>query len=146
MAHIPERWDGVNQWYFVTVVTLHREPIFREAAPCRMLMAAFKEARQYYEFRLAALVIMHDHWHGLIRPDNGVVIEQVVVAVKKNVLRGMNRFRNTIWQTQFLDHRIRNERDFAQHVEYIRMNPVKHEYVAAPEAYEWCFIHPRPFG
>jgi len=38
----------------------------------------------------------------------------------------------TIWQTRFLDHRIRDEDDFMHHVEYIRLNPVKHGYVTAP--------------
>ena len=45
-----------------------------------------------------------------------------------------------------LDHRIRNEKDFNQHVEYIRMNPVKHGYIQETQEWRWCFIHQRPFG
>ena len=145
MAHIPERWDGPNQWYFVTIVTQDRRPVLADATACGYLKHAFHEVHPYYPFRLAALVILPDHWHGLILPDQGCVIEQVVGAVKRNVLQALG-VKTSFWQTRFLDHRIRNEQDFAQHVEYIRMNPVKHGYTPTPEVYPWCFIHPRPFG
>jgi hypothetical protein len=32
------------------------------------------------------------------------------------------------------------------HVEYIRLNPVKHGFVSDPEVYGWCFIHKNTFG
>jgi putative transposase len=165
MAHIPERWDGPDYWYFVTVVTLHRQPVFAEESACRSLQNAFQETHRFYPFRLAALVILPDHWHGLIRPGTGktrtagtqprptsssisqsVTIEQVVGAVKRNVLRDLRAKRRSIWQARFLDHRIRDEKDFLHHLEYIRLNPVKHEYVSEPDEYEWCFIHKIPFG
>jgi len=75
-----------------------------------------------------------------------VVIEQVVGAVKRIVLRDIEIKGASIWQTRFLDHRIRNEKDFQQHIEYIRSNPVKHGYVTEPDRYGWLFIHNRPFG
>ena len=180
MSRIPERWDGIGHWYFVTVVTLRRQPVFADESACRILQNAFREAHRYHPFRLAALVILPDHWHALIRPglrnsteagtqprptmvcsDIGnadeeetqprpavrpVVIEEVVGAVKRNVLRDMQVKGSTIWQTRFLDHRIRDEDDFLQHLEYIRFNPIKHGYVTEPDHYEWCFIHHRPFG
>ena len=34
-----------------------------------------------------------------------------------------------IWQRRFWEHVIRNEEDYARHVEYIHYNPVKHGYV-----------------
>ena len=170
MPHIPERWDGSGCWYFVTVITLRRQPVFAVESACQILQNAFHEAHRYYPFRLAALVILPDHWHALIRPgirkaakaemlpSGGmqpsagtqprptVVIEQVVGAVKKNVLRDLPMKSSTIWQARFLDHRIRDEDDFLQHLEYIRLNPLKHGYVTEPDQYGWCFIHNRPFG
>jgi len=137
MSHIPERWDGLDFWYFVTVVTHRRQPVFAGESACTILQKAFHEAYHHYPFRLAALVILPDHWHALIRPGNPkpavaksqpptgaqpeaeerarstrVVIEQVVGAVKRNVLRDLQVKCPSIWQTRFLDHRIRNEEDF----------------------------------
>ena len=71
--------------------------------------------------------------------------EQVVGAVKRIVLRDLD-CEKSIWQTRFLDNRIRNEEDFMTHVEYIRFNPEKHGVVDDRDQYEWCFIHARPFG
>jgi putative transposase len=148
MANIPERWDGPNQWYFVTAVTKDREPIFQEKSECLTFQQAFHEVHSYYPFRLAGLVILADHWHGLIRPPSGVVIETVVGAIKQNMLQKIwaHQNRPTIWQARFLDHRIRDMEDFVYHLEYIRLNPVKHGYVKNPEEYVWCFLHKHPFG
>ena len=40
-----------------------------------------------------------------------------------------------IWQKRFWEHQIRDDVDFARHVEYIHYNPVKHGHVASP--FEW---------
>ncbi len=110
-----------------------------------MLQQSFKQVHLYYPFRLADLVIIPDHWHGLIRPGKDVVIEQVVGNVKRNLLNYLNLTR-TIWQHRFLDHRIRNGDDFSFHCEYIRLNPKKHGMVEEGKDYKWLFLHPRPFG
>lgn len=145
MAHIPERWDGPNQWYFVTIITKHRRLVFANPTACEALKDAFHETHHYYRFRLAALVILPEHWHGLIRPKTGAVIEDVVGAVKRNTLKRLGK-KTTFWHPRFLDHRIRDERDFENHVQYIRGNPVKHGLVETPETYPWLFFHARPFG
>lgn len=106
---------------------------------------SFREAHTHYGFRLAAFVILPDHWHALIRPVVGVVIEQVVGAVKKVVLRDLSA-QSTIWQPRFLDRRVRNEEEFWFYYGYIQMNPKKHGYVNEGEDYKWLFIHPKPFG
>ena len=36
---------------------------------------------------------------------------------------------STIWQRRFWEHQIRDENDFARHVDYIHFNPVKHGHV-----------------
>jgi putative transposase len=42
-----------------------------------------------------------------------------------------------IWQRRFWEHTIRDERDYAAHVDYIHFNPVKHGLVA--EARAWTY-------
>jgi putative transposase len=34
-----------------------------------------------------------------------------------------------LWQRRFWEHTIRNENDFARHVDYVHFNPVKHGLV-----------------
>ncbi len=33
------------------------------------------------------------------------------------------------WQKRFMDHRVRDEEDYLQHLEYMRLNPYKHQWV-----------------
>ena len=33
------------------------------------------------------------------------------------------------WQRRFLEHAIRNDRDYATHMDYLHFNPVKHGWV-----------------
>lgn len=147
MAKIYQRWDGRNQWYFVTPAIKRREPFFKSEKHCELFQKTFKEVRKHHQFRMAGLAILPDHWHAMICPMPPVVVETVVGAVK---LRFLNRIwqdgkRHSIWQSRFLDRRIRNEEDFWFHMEYLRTNAVKHGYVSKPEDYPWIFIHKNPF-
>jgi len=50
-------------------------------------------------------------------------------------------------QPRFMDHRIRNEDDYFQHIQYMRLNPYKHESVKnEEEAWRWWFVHQNPFA
>jgi len=47
------------------------------------------------------------------------------------------RFAHAVWQRRFWEHQIRDDRDFAAHVDYIHYNPVKHGYVKSPREWEY---------
>jgi putative transposase len=51
---------------------------------------------------------------------------------KRERLTAVRKARNErgIWQRRFWEHMIRNEADYARHVEYCYINPVKHGLVA----------------
>ncbi len=83
MPAIPPRWNGPNQWYFVTVITHKRQSLFTDTDSCEILKHAFPEERKHHHFRLAGLVILAHHWHALIRPHDGCVIETIVGNIKK---------------------------------------------------------------
>jgi putative transposase len=42
-----------------------------------------------------------------------------------------------VWQRRYWEHLIRDERDYARHVDYIHYNPVKHGYVS--RAADWPY-------
>ena len=46
-----------------------------------------------------------------------------------------------IWQRRFWEHSIRDEKDYALHVNYIHYNPVKHRYVLNPIDWKYSSIH-----
>ena len=43
-----------------------------------------------------------------------------------------------VWQEGFAEHEIRDQDDYASHVHYIDMNPVKAGLVSEPEKYLFC--------
>jgi putative transposase len=49
--------------------------------------------------------------------------------------------RRGVWQRHFWEHLIRDPRDFEHHVDYIHYNPVKHEHVTCPHAWEYSSFH-----
>ena len=46
-----------------------------------------------------------------------------------------------IWQRRFWEHQIWDERDFAQHVDYVHYNPVSHGLVMAPKDWVYSSFH-----
>ena len=46
-----------------------------------------------------------------------------------------------IWQRRFLEHAIRNERDYAAHVDYVYINPLKHGLVREVRAWPYSSFH-----
>ena len=101
--------------------------------------------RTVRSFRLAALTVLPDHWHAVLYPRPPQRIEDIVGAVKQRMwhcLREQRPGLARIWQPRFLDHRIRDEADFARHVFYIRENPGKHEAYRIPGRVA-VDVHPR---
>lgn len=46
-----------------------------------------------------------------------------------------------VWQRRFWEHHIRDEADYAAHVRYCHMNPVKHGFVERPEDWPYSSVH-----
>lgn len=45
------------------------------------------------------------------------------------------------WQKRFWDHLIRDDRDYANHIDYIHLNPLKHGLVKDPRDWPWTSLH-----
>ena len=67
---------------------------------------------------------------------NGAVGRNVSTVGWNPTLRSPSKIQKGdagIWQRRFWDHHIRDKADFAAHVRYCWINPVKHGFVARPE-------------
>ena len=65
-------------------------------------------------------VINHVLLDTLVAPTISVVINQMKGYVSKQI-------GYSFWQKSFIDHIIRNERDYIEHYTYIENNPIKWE-------------------
>ena len=82
---------------------------------------------------------MPDHFHALIGlGDSGKSLGEICGAFKSISTRAYWRWhQGKLWQRQFFDHIVRNEKDFFETMEYIRQNPVRRGLVRA--ANEWGY-------
>jgi len=66
------------------------------------------------------------------------VSQQCSENVQRNISDSRTKRRESgLWQRRFWEHRIRDERDFEAHVNYVHYNPVKHGYVK--EVKDWPY-------
>jgi putative transposase len=117
---------------FVTIVTHGRNPWLESDTNVARLLEAIRWAKTKYPFRHLAHVILPDHLHWLFLPEDVGRYPELVGAIKRDTTWRMKEAGLTgpFWQHRFYDHVIRDDEDFARHLDYIHYNPVKHGYAA----------------
>jgi REP-associated tyrosine transposase len=131
--------------YFFTVALLDRRSrlLVEQASALRDCV---REARRSRPFDIDALVVLPDHLHAVwTLPTGDDDYSGRLRAIKslfsgRVVKAGVDVPRNAkgeyaLWQRRYWEHTVRDERDFARHVDYIHFNPVKHELVK--RAVDW---------
>lgn len=121
--------------YFFTVVTARRRRILTHAASITLLRQAFRHVRQRHPFHIDAVVVLPDHLHCVwtLPPecsDFSLRWQQIKRYFSTHIDAQL-----PCWQKRFWEHRIRDERDYANHLDYIHYNPVKHGYVTRAQAW-----------
>ena len=139
--------------YFLTIAVADRSAgalLVREIDALRTALAWVKERRP---FHIDAMVVLPDHLHALWTLPVGDADYSTRISLFKakfsrsiaetesiSSSRRMKRERG-VWQRRFHEHTIRDERDFARHVDYIHFNPVKHRWAAKPVDWVHSSIH-----
>jgi putative transposase len=114
--------------------------------------AAFRAGRRERPFAIDAIVILPDHLHSIFtlppgdadfsgrwRRIKGHFSNQVIAAGAAIKRRPNGEY--ALWQRRFWEHTIRNEDDFARHVDYIHFNPVKHGLVSRVRDWPYSSLH-----
>jgi putative transposase len=117
------------------------------------LHASMEAVKHRHPFDMDALVILPDHLHAiwtLPAQDDGYPTRWMLIksgfsrklptGKPRRVSRVLKGERG-IWQRRYWEHLIRDEQDFARHVDYIHYNPVKHGYVLRPADWPHSSIH-----
>ncbi|MCE1182700.1 MAG: transposase [Rhodocyclales bacterium] len=132
--------------FFFTLVTAGRRPILASSAAVATLRQAFQTVRQSRPFEINAAVIMPDHLHCIwtLPPDDGDFATRwrliktwftkhctPALRSEPDPARAAKR-EQALWQHRYWEHQLRDESDFARHVDYIHYNPVKHGLAASP--------------
>ena len=114
---------------------------------------AYAKTIKHHAFILDAMVVLPDHVHMIITlPPDSNDYATIVASLKSQFSRQINKTEiitssrqakreRGIWQRRFWEHRIRDEIDYQNHMDYIHYNPVKHGYVANPQDWQYSTLH-----
>jgi putative transposase len=126
--------------FFFTLVTQGRRPVFSSAQAVETLRGAFRSVRASRPFEIAAMVVMPDHLHCIwILPPGDADFPTRWRLIKTWVTKhsGAAGRAQAVWQPRYWEHQIRDDADFARHLDYIHYNPVKHGLAASPMAWPY---------
>ena len=135
--------------YFFTVVTADRAPIFQSPVAVSCLRASFRAVLPRHPFSIDAMVVLPDHVHciwTLPNEDDDYsrrwrLIKTAFTKHFQGLPEVTAQVRQSVWQKRFWEHTIRDERDFARHVDYIHFNPVKHGWVSRVADWPYSSFH-----
>ncbi|MDR2220240.1 MAG: transposase [Methylobacillus sp.] len=103
-----------------------------------VLRAAFRQTRERHLFAIDAIVVLPDHLHTIwTLPEHDTDFPTRWRLIKSEFSRHLPdtgkvspsraaKGERGIWQRRYWEHTLRDETDFARHMDYIHINPVKH--------------------
>lgn len=143
--------------YFFTLVTHRRQPILCNKDVRIALRRAIKQTQVKYPFTIDAWVLLPDHFHCIwTLPEGDADFSTRWALIKRRVSlscasdykqpqylsdSGKKHRESTLWQRRFWEHKIRDQNDFNQHLDYIHYNPVKHKLCVNPSQWEYSTFH-----
>ena len=147
--YIRPRAPGATIFFTVTLAERGSDLLVREIDRLRGAVVATRRERP---FAVDAWVVLPDHMHCVWTLPEGdrdfptrwrLIKSRFSRGLPKGPLRASHvaRMERGIWQRRYWEHHIRNAEDYAAHVQYCWHNPVKHGFVACPEAWPYSSIH-----
>jgi putative transposase len=105
-----------------------------------LLRAAVAETMRRAPFAVDAWVVLPEHMHCIwTLPPGDDDYSGRWREVKKFFSRRVPEER--VWQPRFWEHTVRDERDYAVHVDYVHFNPVKHGLVERVADWRFSSFH-----
>jgi len=125
--------------YFVTIVAEKRRKIFLDQRVAKSTLDCLLHLRQEMGFKLYVYCLMPDHFHALLGIGQSTKsLGQICGAFKSLSTRAFWQwYEGKLWQRQFFDHITRNEQDFLESFNYIKLNPVRKGLVKTPD--QWPY-------
>ncbi len=91
-------------------------------------------------YTLAAIVVMPDHVHLLLKPKPEFALSRIMKGIKGVSARQINQLRGltgTVWQDESWDRIVRDAAEFEEKLQYMADNPVKAGLAKVIEEYPY---------
>ena len=146
------RADVTGGTYFFTVNLAERKRMLL-VDHIDVLRTVMQKLKSRHPFHIDAMVVLPDHLHAvwaLPEGDADYPIRWTLIkagfsrCLPKDERRNRSRIakgERGIWQRRYWEHLIRDERDYARHVDYIHYNPVKHGLVKCVKDWPHSTFH-----
>lgn len=108
------------------------------------LRDAVRAVRKKRPFQIDAWVVLPEHMHCVwTLPEGDADYPGRWRAIKTVFSYSLRRsgMSERIWQSRYWEHTIRDERDFAVHINYVHLNPYKHGYVTRVQDWPFSSFH-----
>jgi putative transposase len=144
-----------SRTYFLTMNAWSGRSLFQVHRFCYLLLSTLQNYREQQKFQIHEFVLMPNHVHLLLTPAADFTLERSVQLIKGGFSFRVAReaeFRGEVWQRSYVDHRIRDSRDYSFHREYIHQNPVRARLASVPAEYQFSsanslhILDPAPLG
>jgi putative transposase len=137
-------------FFFTVTLTDRRSKLLVDRVD--LLRSALRTARQERPFDIDAVVILPEHLHAIFTlPPNDSDFSGRWRRIKGHFsgalidasteLKRRSNGSLAVWQRRFWEHTIRDEGDYARHVDYIHFNPVKHGLVQRVRDWPYSSFH-----
>ena len=139
--------------YFFTVNLLERSGNDLLTRQIDHLRDAVRNVRDAHPFKIDSWVVLPDHMHCVIQlpeDDSDFTLrwrlikagfsKSLPLTERRSAVR-MRRGERGIWQRRFWEHLVRDEADYAAHMDYVHFNPVKHGLVQRVVDWPYSTFH-----
>ena len=139
--HNPPHFFVAGTLYMLTGAIYGKAPLMISDQRKEEWQDAFHEAAKIYGWQIVAWVVLHNHYHAIVRsPEDASNLSRFVNSYHKYTARKWNhedgmRGRKVWWN--YWDTCIRSEHDYCSRLKYVFWNAVKHGLVERPEEYDF---------
>ena len=152
MPNYRRAWRLGGTWFF-TVNLLECHGNDRLIRHIDLLRQAVRVVKRSHPFGIYAWVVLPDHLHCVIELPEGdsdfalrwrlikLLFSRALPKTERLSAVRQRRGERGIWQRRYWEHLIRDERDFAAHMDYVHINPLKHGLVRAVRDWPYSTFH-----
>jgi putative transposase len=138
---------------FFFTVNLAERPLRLLTEHIDELRNAFRKVRRQHPFTIDAMVVLPDHLRSVWSLPEGDADSATRWRLIKSIfspglpaderISGSRAAKGErgIWQRRYWEHAVRDDSDFARHVDYVHINPVKHGLVARVRDWPFSSFH-----
>ena len=143
-GHHPPHIYVDDTWYFITASIYERRRFLQPEGHKDFVRDQLKMLTHEFGLRLAAWVILDNHYHILIKSRDGGMLPDFFRRLHGRTafeLNGRDGERGRQMWHNYWDTCIRTEADYWTRFNYIHHNPIKHAYAQSAEGWPFSSYH-----